>query len=178
MISIEHIKALGDGDRKMQKWLYDHYAPLFFAICRRYVRNYEDAEDILVEGMFKIFMNVNQYKFKGSFEGWMRRIIVNECLMHLRKNTNFNFVFDLSKIDLASQMNIESELYYKDLLIALDHLPPGYRTVFNLYVIEGYKHREIAELLGISINTSKSQLIQAKKRMKQILKKKQIEKWA
>lgn len=167
------IQACKRGDRKSQKQLYDHYAPLFMSICLRYLKNREDAEDVLVHSFYKIFANIQKYSGKGSFEGWMKKLLVNECLMFLRKRHNFNLSIDSAHYIAADEISVQDKLQYEDLIVCLDLLPPGYRTVFNLYVIEGFKHREIAEQLGISINTSKSQLILAKQRMKSIIKKKQ-----
>ena len=167
------IQACKRGDRKSQKQLYDYYAPLFMSICLRYLKSREDAEDVLVHSFYKILSNLQKYSGKGSFEGWMKKLLVNECLMFLRKRHNFNLSIDSAHYIAADEVTVEDKLQYEDLILCLDLLPPGYRTVFNLYVIEGFKHREIAEQLGISINTSKSQLILAKKRMKSIVKKKQ-----
>lgn len=153
--------------------LYAEYSPLLFSIAKRYLKNEEDAEDAMIEGFFKIFTKINTYSGEGSFEGWMRRIIVNECLMKLRKVRNFTLALE-EAYDIGIDETITPNLAYKDLLSVLKHLPTGYRTIFNLYVIEGYKHREIAEKLGISINTSKSQLILAKKRVRDLVKKKQL----
>jgi len=135
------------------------------------MRHNEDAEDALIQGFHKILTKIDQYRGGGSFEGWMRRIIVNECLMSLRKRNNFNIQVEINNIDIGSSVTVEDKLAYEDLLEVMDKLPTGYRTVFNLYVVEGYKHREIAEILKISINTSKSQLILAKKRMRNLIKK-------
>ena len=139
-------------------------------VCRRYLKRLEDAEDALVEAFCKVFTNIDQYNGKGSFEGWIRRIVVNECLMALRKKYALKNAYEIQEhFDLRDDQNVVAELAAQDILQLLDELPNGYRTVFNLYVIEGYKHREIAELLDISINTSKSQLILAKKKMQQLL---------
>ncbi len=158
-----------NGDRKSQKALYDRYKSLLFTICRRYISQYDRAEDVFAEGMVKIFKHLKDYQGNGSFEGWMKRIIVNQCLMYLRKNDVLHQASDLEFVFLAQQPKhdekIDAQLVHK----AIQELPPGYRTVLNLYIIEGYKHREIAELIGISINTSKSQLILAKKKLKEIL---------
>lgn len=169
-------KELIDGcrreDRKAQQLLYEKYSPVLFGICRRYVKHHEDAEDVLIDGFFKIFSNIKQYKGSGSFEGWMKRIVVNEALMFLRRRHNFNLTVEINdQLDLHSAAKIEDELAAQDILALLSTLPTGYRTVFNLYVVEGFKHREIAEILDISINTSKSQLILAKKRLQELLKK-------
>jgi RNA polymerase sigma factor (sigma-70 family) len=161
-------------DPKAQKLLYDRYASKMYGVCCRYIPNREDAEDVLVEGMFKVFDNIHTYQFAGSFEGWIRRIIVNESLMFLRKKRLLTVDADASELntlELSYPLSIEHELAAQDVLVLLEKLPTGYRTVFNLYVIEGYKHIEIAELLGISINTSKSQLILAKDRLRKELEK-------
>ena len=153
--------------------MYERYAPLFFGVCKRYVSTPEDAEDVLVEAMYKIFTNIDQYRNEGSFEGWMRRIVINEALMFLRRRNHFKYTVELEEVDEPVPVTIEQELAAQDILHLLDQLPTGYRTVFNLYVLEGYKHREIADMLDISINTSKSQLILARKKMESLLEQKQ-----
>lgn len=174
----EHLIHIVDscrkGDAKAQKKLYDMYAPLFMSIAMRYMKNFESAEDVMVMGFFKIFNNINKYKGEGSFEGWMKRILVNEALMQIRKRNNLRMTVELTDIDKPDDSSVIDDIAYEELVAVLSELPPGYRTIFNMYVIEGYKHREIAEALGISINTSKSQLILAKKKMRELLKKKQL----
>ena len=161
MTEAELIKACRVQDPLAQRKVYETYSPKMLGVCRRYLKRAEDAEDALVEGFCKVFTNIKQYTGNGSFEGWIRRIVVNECL----KNA-----FEIQEhFDLRDNQNVVAELAAQDILRLLDQLPNGYRTVFNLYVIEGYKHREIADLLNISINTSKSQLILAKKRLQQLL---------
>lgn len=167
----ELIEACKRQERRAQKLLYDRYSPTMFGVCRRYVRHREDAEDVLVEAFFKVLTKIDQYSGKGNFEGWIRRIVVNESLMFLRKVHNFHLTVEISDIDLPTNVTIEDELAAQDIVALLDELPTGYRTVFNLYVLEGFKHREVAEQLGISINTSKSQLILAKKRLASLLRK-------
>ncbi len=164
------IEACKKEDRRAQQMLYDRYSPQMFGVCRRYIKEREEAEAVLVDGFFKILTNLDKYSGTGSFEGWMRRIFINESLMYLRKQKKSYMYPELSN-ELATEthLTIEDDLAERDVLQFLDFLPSGYRTVFNLYVIEGYKHREIAELLGISINTSKSQLILAKKRLRTLL---------
>lgn len=160
-------------DKAAQKALYDKYSSLFYAICMRYLKNPADAEDAMVEGFYKIFSKINQYKGNGSFEGWMKKIIVNESLMKIRKKNNLSLHVEIEKAyTVKTDPKALSNLEYKELLELINELPNGYRTIFNLYVIEGYKHREIGELLGISINTSKSQLILAKKKLRELIKKK------
>ncbi|HAD14130.1 MAG TPA: RNA polymerase subunit sigma-70 [Saprospirales bacterium] len=167
----ELLIRLRDQDRMAQKWLYEHYSPLMFSVCRRYLKRREDAEEALISGFFKVFSQIDAFTEAGSFEGWIRRIMVNECLMMLRKTQPLDFPGDGREIpDQPDGFNIESEMSAKEILEVLDQLPPGYRTVFNLYVLEGFKHVEIAEMLGISINTSKSQLILAKEKLRSLLK--------
>ena len=170
MTEQELITACRNGDRHAQKLLYNRYSPKMYGVCMRYCKNKEDAEDVLVEGFFKVFTKLHQFKGSGSFEGWIRRIMVTESLMFLRKRHNFRLTVEISNVKIQASNNVEHELMAQDILALLDKLPTGYRTVFNLYVLEGYKHREIAEILGISINTSKSQLILAKKRLQDLLR--------
>jgi RNA polymerase sigma factor (sigma-70 family) len=169
----ELIHRCRQQDARAQKLLYDRFAAKMLGVCRRYLPFREDAEDVLVEAMFKVFDNIEAYSGAGSFEGWIRRIVVNEALMFLRKKKLLTV--DAEQIDLANRLDhseplsIEHELAAQDIIRLLEKLPTGYRTVFNLFVIEGYKHIEIADMLGISINTSKSQLILAKDRLRQEL---------
>ena len=171
----EHIRLCKKGDRQAQKKLYNHYSGLLFGICRRYLKQTPDAEDVFLTGMYKIFNNINKYKGEGSFEGWMKRIMINECLMHIRKHKKLQMVVEWSQIDNAEEPVVYSQLGEQEIKEMILDLPEGYRTVFNLYVVEGYKHREIAEHLGISINTSKSQLILARKKLREFIKKKDLD---
>ncbi len=153
--------------------LFDRHSPTMLGVCRRYVKNYEEAEDVMVEGFYKVLTKIEMYSGEGSFEGWIRRIMINESLMQLRKANHFKYTEEINpNLDVRYNPTIIEELAASEIIGLLDDLPPGYRTVFNLYVVEGYKHREIAEELGISINTSKSQLILAKKRMEKLVAKK------
>ena len=165
------LQRLAAQDPVAQKWLYDRYSPLMFSVCRRYLHSREDAEEALVSGFFKVFSQIETYVGAGSFEGWIRRIMVNESLMALRKTQKLVFPGDEADIpERMDNFSIEAELSAREILELLDQLPNGYRTVFNLYVLEGYKHHEIADTLGISINTSKSQLILAKEKLRNLLK--------
>ncbi|MEL7120146.1 MAG: sigma-70 family RNA polymerase sigma factor [Bacteroidota bacterium] len=163
------IQACIRQERKAQRMLYDQFAGKMFAVCLRYVKSREDAEDLLLEAFYKVFSNIERFKAEGSFEGWIRRIVVNECLMFLRKKHNFHMTLELNQVDEKVEASPVDNLVYEDIIKFLDQLPTGYRTIFNLYIIEGYKHREISEILNISINTSKSQLILAKKKLKGLL---------
>ncbi|MFN7118357.1 MAG: RNA polymerase sigma factor [Saprospiraceae bacterium] len=171
MTELELIEACKRQDRRAQQLLFDRYSPIMFGVCLRYVKSREDAEDVLVEAFFKVLTHIQNFKSEGSFEGWIRRIVINEALMFLRRQHNFNMTLEIdNQIDSeADPITAVDELAARDILNLLDSLPTGYRTIFNLYAIEGYKHREIADLLGISINTSKSQLILAKKRLQELL---------
>lgn len=166
------ISACKNNERQAQKELYDNYSSYILGICMRYMKKRDEAEDAMIQSFFRIMNNIQSYNGSGSFEGWMRRIAINECLMAIRKKKMLMVDIDDAKQLEYSETSIVELLEYQELLQILDELPTGYRTVFNLYVIEGYKHREIAEQLNISINTSKSQLILARKRLVEILSKK------
>lgn len=167
----ELIKRCKRNDRRAQNLLFDRFAPRLLSICQRYMKNTEAAEDVLIHSFYKIFKKLDSYTGKGSFEGWMKRIAINECLMELRKKKNFSLTIPLDQMSESLSVEFEDRLSYEEVISLLDQLPIGYRTVFNLYVIEGYKHREIAEKLGISINTSKSQLILARRKLQKLIKK-------
>ena len=171
MTNDELLKRLREQDRTAQKWLYERYSPLMFSVCRRYLRSREDAEEALVSGFYKVFSQIESFAGMGSFEGWVRRIMVNESLMTLRKIQPLIFPGDEGNIaEQSDSFNIEADISAREIIEMLDQLPPGYRTIFNLYVLEGFKHHEIADTLGISINTSKSQLVLAKEKLCNLLK--------
>jgi RNA polymerase sigma factor (sigma-70 family) len=158
------IKGCIAGDRAFQTKLYDLFAPKMLGVCLRYAKNREEAEEILHEGFLRVFTYINKFKGSGSFEGWMRKIMVNCALLRYRNKSHLQPVMrlDSSGYNAADETNIESNLDAKELLSLVQTLPPGYRIVFNLYVFDGYKHREIAEALGISEGTSKSNLSDAR----------------
>ncbi|MGV0845980.1 RNA polymerase sigma factor [Empedobacter falsenii] len=165
------IKACISNDLKAQRLLYEKYDARFFAVCKRYFTDIQQAEDALVKGFLKIFQNLENYSFEGSFEGWMRRIMINECLMELRKNKIFHLNVDDYSSSISSNQEASQQIEEDDVMKLLDYLPEGCRLVFTLYVIEGYKHKEIAESLGITEGTSKSQLNLAKTKLKDMLSK-------
>lgn len=170
MTEAQFFQALQAQDRAAQRRLYERYASGMFAVCRRYLRSREDAEEALCSGFFKVFSQIHTYSGSGSLEGWIRRIMVNEALMMLRRSQPLIFPGDqLYLADPHESFSIEAELSAREILDLLDQLPPGCRAVFNLYVMEGFKHQEIADALGVSINTSKSQLILAKEKLRQLL---------
>jgi RNA polymerase sigma-70 factor (ECF subfamily) len=166
---VDYIQGCKRRDRLVQKQLYEKYSARYFGVCKRYLKNIELAEDVLVKGFLKIFDHIDSFEGKGNFEGWMQRIMVNECLMELRKKQDFTIYLETSNIQPQRDATVLENLYEQDILKLLDFLPVGCRTVFNLYVIEGFKHNEIAEQLGISEGTSKSQLNLAKEKLKVLL---------
>jgi RNA polymerase sigma factor (sigma-70 family) len=150
-------------DAKAQKGLYERYAGKLYALCCRYIKEKMEAEDVLIIAFTKILDRIDQYKGEGSFEGWMKRVVVNESLTYLRRNKNMYLEMDIEAADREPDFEkLESHLQAEDLLKMIETLPSGYRIVFNLYAIDGYSHKEIADQLGISENTSKSQLSRAR----------------
>ena len=152
-----------DGDTNAQELLYNKYSGKMYGVCLQYSDNYDDAKDILQEGFIKVFTNLHQFKGKGSFEGWIRRIMVNTALEKYRDKHYLNRVDEdeaekLEKVDY----NIIDEMSARDLMKVIQELSPKYRMVFNLFAIEGYSHKEISALLEISEGTSKSNLSRAR----------------
>ncbi len=158
------IKGCIAGDRTDQTRLYDLFAPRMLGVCMRYAKSREEAEEILLEGFLKVFTYIKNFKATGSFEGWMRKIMVNCALHRYRSKSHLHPVLHLeNESPLATEEpDIFSKLDAKELTLLVQSLPAGYRMVFNLYIFEGYKHREIAEALGISEGTSKSNLSDAR----------------
>lgn len=151
------------GDRKMQFELYQRYAPKMYGVCLRYAGKAEEAEDILQEGFIKIYNKIGSFRGEGSFEGWMRRIFVNTAIEHFRKKTYLQPITEYEENTLEGKyLNVLDNLAEQDIIQLVQKLSPGYRTVFNMYVVEGYTHKQIGEALGISEGTSKSQLSRAK----------------
>jgi len=151
------------GDRVLQRDLFEQFSPLMLSVCRRYIKERGTAEEVMIGGFTKVFGKLNQFKSEGSFEGWIRRIMVNESLTWIRKNKTMYLEVDIDEayreIDYdAAHTALEVEA----LMDLIQKLPQGYRTVFNLFAIEGYNHKEIADQLGINVNTSKSQLSRAR----------------
>ncbi len=162
------IKACLRGEASAYEDLYRRYAPKMMVVCKRYVGDYEDAKDLLQEGFMKVFQELHRFRNEGSFEGWIRRIMVNVSLEHYKKIVKLNFQSeDIALLNDYSQpiadQDIESLLSAEELLLLVQTLPPAYRMVFNLYVFEGFKHHEIAKKLGIGEGTSKSNLQDARR---------------
>jgi len=152
------------GDRIMQEELYNRFAGKMYAVCLRYSNNSDDAQDLLQEGFIKVYRNLHRFRAEGSFEGWIRRIFVNSSIEHFRKKSLLAV-----KVSEKEENEIENDdisaldaLAERDIIRLIQELSPGYRTIFNLYVVEGYSHKEIAEMLNISEGTSKSQLARAR----------------
>jgi len=156
---------------KAQKLLYDTYHGSLLGICLRYGKSRAEAEDILQLGMLRIFKNIKSYSGKGSFEGWMKRIIVNVAIDNFRKNNKHYYHHDIDEINGAPYLvtDIPNNLEVQDIIKTIQQLPSGYRVVFNMFAIEGYSHKEISDKLGISENTSKTQLLKARKSLRKKL---------
>ena len=168
MTEYQIIQGCIRGESRCQRLLFEQYAGKMLVLCMRYASDYMEAEDILQTGFVKIFRYINQFKFEGSFEGWVRRVMVNTALKHCkRKRIHFEELIP----DGAGAPTVEPYVYSRvseaDLLLLIRALPEGYRIVFNLHVIEGYSHEEIAALLGIRDSTSRSQLVKARRMLQQ-----------
>jgi len=171
----ELIKGCIANDRHCQRALFEKYAGKMLAVCRRYESNHTPAEDLLQEGFIKIFKSISTFRNQGAFEGWIRRIIVNTALSSFRLPTAHYNQVDISEVKLNNaEASAIDRLSEKDLLQLIDSLPDGYKTVFNLYVIEGYSHKEIADLLKINEGTSRSQFSKAKNALQEKLKQSEI----
>jgi RNA polymerase sigma factor (sigma-70 family) len=159
----EIIEGCLRGERSAQQKLYDFYSPKMYAICCRYLKDPMQAEDALVTAFTRILQKINQYKSEGSLEGWIKTIVIREALAIIRKNQQFRMETDLENLDQqAVSQHPGDPLEQEDLMRMISELPTGYRTVFNLYAIDGYSHKEIAAQLNISESTSKSQLSRAR----------------
>jgi len=163
--------------RRAQYILYQYFAPPMLSLCMRYCRNREEAEDVLQEGFVKIFQKISTFRQSGSLEGWVRRIMINQAINHLKARKLVFLDADPEKLGATipdeSENDPGDELYSPgEMMKAIQELPPGYKVVFNLYVFEGYSHKEIAETLNISENTSKSQLSRARSFIRRLLNEK------
>ena len=163
----ELILRCKDNNRKAQKELYERYAPVLLGICVRYAKDSSEAEDVLQEGFVKICNKIELYDNKGSFEGWIRRLMVNTAISNYRKNLKRYYKLDIDEpvVQGITTDWSKSEYTKEELMQVIQSLPEGYKMVFNLYAIEGYKHKEIAEMLEIDVTTSKSQYSRAKKQL-------------
>lgn len=165
------IKKAAQNNREAQHVLYELHASKMLSVCRYYIKDVQHAEEAMLNGFFKVFTKLKDYKFQGSFEGWIRRIMVREAISFLRQKKHIEFPEDTVEQYNQETNNIKTKMDVADLQQLIDGLPEGYRMVFVMYAIEGYKHAEIAELLQISEGTSKSQLFKARKLLQDQLKK-------
>ena len=164
------IKGCIEGDRQIQELLYHRFSPKMYAICLRYAGNTDDAQDLLQEGFIKVFKNLGKFRGDGSFEGWIRKIFVNTSIEHFRKKVKLYSVNETQEVTIEdNEWNVLDNLAEKDIMSMIHELSPGYRAVFNMHVIEGYSHKEIADILGINEGTSKSQLARAKAALKKMI---------
>lgn len=172
------INSCIDGDRLSQQRTYELFYGKMMGVCLRYTKNVDQAKDILQDGFIKVFRNMEKFNRRGSFEGWIRRIMVNTAIDHFRKSKNSYLLLgeDRSMEEFADEIQDKEEdepdwgLMATEVINAMQKLSPAYRTVFNLYIFEEHTHKEIAEILGISVGTSKSNLAKAKNNLKKLLR--------
>lgn len=166
------IEACKNNDARAQKQLYETFARRMMSVCLRYAGNREMAEDFLQEGFIKVFTSIQSYNYEGSFEGWMRRIFVNTALEALRKNDLLRNGAELDTLDTQQEADYTTvdNISAKELMELIGQLPPGFRTVFNMFAVEGYSHREIAQALHITESTSRSQYTRAKRLLQKWIK--------
>ena len=166
----ELIQRAADHNREAQHKLFEIHAPKMLSVCRYYVKDVQKAEEVMLNGFFKAFTNLNSFKNEGSFEGWMRKIMVRESISFLRQQKPIEFSIEEVQPSSDYSNAMETSLEVNDIQQLIDELPEGYKMVFVMYAIEGYKHHEIAELLNISEGTSKSQLFKARQMLQQKIK--------
>ena len=164
------IKKAIKKDREAQHILFNMYSPKMLSVCRYYIKDLQHAEDAMLKGFFKVFTNLKNFRSEGSFEGWMRRIMVRESISFLRRQKKIEFSMEEVNVNENFESLIDTELEVDDIQRLIDALPEGYKMVFIMYAVEGYRHDEIAELLNISSGTSKSQLFKARKMLQQKIK--------
>jgi len=151
--------------RDAQRQVYEIMAPKLYRVCKRYLKKEEDIEEVLADAFYTIFTKMDQLKENGAFEAWARKIAVDQCLHQLKKNVNFNLYLEDNPFKIQPQSAVDTQLEEEDLLNLLNFIPEGCKTVFNLFAIEGFGHKEIAAMLSISEGTSKSQLNAAKTKL-------------
>lgn len=155
--------------RDAQRQVYEYMAPKLYRTCKRYLKKEEEIEEVLADAFYIVFTKMDQLKEIGAFEAWARKITVNQCLQQLKGKVNFNLYLEDTKLQLQPETAPETQLEEEDLLKLLDYIPQGCKTIFNLFAIEGYGHKEIANMLNISEGTSKSQLNVAKTKLKDLV---------
>ncbi len=165
------LKKAMQNNREAQRVLYELHAPKMLSVCRYYISDLQHAEDVMLNGFVKVFAKLKDFKSEGSFEGWVRRIMIRDSISFLRQKKQPNFYTDEIEVYDEQTNDITIEMGVEEIQLLIDNLPEGYRIVFVMYVIEGYKHNEIAELLNITEGTSKSQLFKARQILQQKIKK-------
>ena len=157
------IKRATSGNRDAQERLYKKHAPKMLGVCRQYIKDIHFAEDVMVQGFLKMFNKLDTFKFEGSFEGWLRRIMIRESISYLRKQQFVVYDDEVYEKNQSEEISQSTDLDTEHIQQLIDALPQGYKMVFVLYTVEGYKHKEIAEMLSITESTSKTQLLKARK---------------
>jgi len=163
------IARAAKNHRDAQQHLYEKHSGKMLSVCRMYIKDLQYAEDVMLTGFFKVFTHLNDFKHEGSFEGWVRRIMIRESISFLRKKNELEFQEEMESVKSEGFDAIQAEIDADHIQQLIDELPEGYKAVFVLYAVEGYKHAEIAELLKITVGTSKSQLFKAKKMLQEQL---------
>ena len=166
----ELIELAVENNRHAQHQIYSKFSPKMLSVCRQYIKDVHQAEDVMITAFMKVFTGLKNFEHKGSFEGWIRRIMINECISYIRVDKKVKFIEDENFFE-ERHNNIESQFSVEDIQFLIDSLPEGYKMIFNLYAIEGFKHQEIAAMLGISEGTSKSQLSHARKMLQEYIAK-------
>lgn len=164
------IQKAAKNNREAQHVLYELHAPKMLSICRYYIKDVQKAEEVMLNGFFKVFKHIKTFKSEGSFEGWIRRIMVREAISFLRQQKHIEFTAEDEILEQDYTNNIKTNIEVAEIQQLIDSLPEGYKMVFVMYAIEGYKHYEIAELLNISEGTSKSQLFKARQMLQNKIK--------
>ncbi len=168
------IKKATSGNRDAQERLYKKHAPKMLSVCRQYIKDIHFAEDVMVQGFLKMFNKLDTFKFEGSFEGWLRRIMIRESISYLRKQQFVVYDDEVYEKNQSEEISQSTDLDTEHIQQLIDALPQGYKMVFVLYTVEGYKHKEIAEMLSITESTSKTQLLKARKLLQDQLRKQNI----
>lgn len=154
------------NNRQAQQCIYSKYSPKMLSVCRQYIKDLQLAEDVMITAFMKVFVNIGRFENKGSFEGWIRRTMINECISFIRVQKKVHFIEDSAGFE-ETENKTDIQFSIEDIQNLIDSLPDGYKIVFNLFVMEGYKHKEIASMLGISEGTSKSQFTHARRILKE-----------
>tara|TARA_R110000751_G_scaffold80108_1_gene161546 strand:- start:255 stop:845 length:591 start_codon:yes stop_codon:yes gene_type:complete len=168
------IKKASSGNRDAQERLYKKHAPKMLSVCRQYIKDVHFAEDVMVQGFLKMFNKLDTFKFEGSFEGWLRRIMIRESISYLRKQQFVVYDDEVYEKNQSEEISQSTDLDTEHIQQLIDKLPQGYKMVFVLYTVDGYKHKEIAEMLSITESTSKTQLLKARKLLQDQLRQQNI----